>query len=203
MTGQVGDIYRYFGEDYTIVAISNPIEFDPAQYGIIPEAANTACWAGYWCEYDISDRGIVLSNLYVNAKDANYPPINGVSVQAEPKGKYYAYMGHHLYKGIDIPMDYTGRIVAGAGFLSKYYIHMGYQRAWAYETLIEFVFDKGCLVETVDYSIDAANIRRGILDNPAGLDGRKQEDVEKFVADSFSLDYRVKLWWLDRAKDNA
>ena len=197
MTGQIGDKYRYSGEDYTIVAISPPIEFDPVQYGITPAAANTACWAGYWCEYDISDSGIVLSNLYVNARDANYPPINGVSAQAEPSEESFAYMGHHLYEGIDIPMDYTGRIVAGAGFLREYYIHMGYQRAWAYETLIEFVFENGRLIETVDHSFDAAKIREGILDNPDGLNGRKQEDIEKFVADSFSLDYRVKLWWLD------
>lgn len=69
MTAQIGDTFKFKGEDYSIVAISTPIGFNPQNYGITPELICTACWNGYWCEYEISDTGIFLKNLYINSKD--------------------------------------------------------------------------------------------------------------------------------------
>ena len=196
MTAQIGDKYMYYGEEYSIVALSNPVQFDPVYYGITPSAATTACWAGYWCEYDISEKGLILDKLYINSKDGSYPDINGVSAKSESKTKPYEYMEHHLYEGLDMHIDYTGRIVAGAGFLREHYIHMGYQRAWAYETLVEFVFKNGSLLNTIDHSHDAAQIRAGVITSPSGLSGRDGDDISDFITDSFSLDLKTKLWWL-------
>lgn len=78
MTAQVGDNFKYKNREYSIVAISNPIQFAPQDYDIIPEAICTACWAGYWCEYEITDEAIFLQDLYINSKDDFYPEINGV-----------------------------------------------------------------------------------------------------------------------------
>ena len=151
MTAQVGDSFIYKGDDYSIVAISEPIQFNPLDYGIKPVACCTACWNGYWCDYHISKEGIILENLYINAKDNYYPEINNVSPEREGK-KSFLYMGHHLYKNINIFMEYTGKILIGKDFINEYYIHMGYQRAWVYEVLEEVIFDKGKLIKTVDHS---------------------------------------------------
>lgn len=56
-------------------------------------------------------------------------------------------------------MKYTGKILIGKGFINKYYIHMGYQRAWAYEVLEKLIFYKGKLIETVDHSEMAKKLR--------------------------------------------
>ena len=79
MTPQVRDTFQYKGDRYFAVAGSDFIGFNPFDYGIRPAPANTACWAGYWCEYQISEKGIILQNLYMNTKDDYYPEINHVS----------------------------------------------------------------------------------------------------------------------------
>lgn len=194
MTAQIGDKFTFRGSDYSIVAISTPIKFKPIQFGITPLSVGTACWAGYWCEYDISEEGIVLKNLYINSKDNNYPPINGV--EAEGEDKDFKYMGHHLYKNVGIPIKYTGKILVGKDFLREYYIHMGYQRAWAYQTLVEFIFEDGSLLDTVDHSQMAEKLREEIKKDTGKPKPYIEQDIPRFVKNSFSLDIDVKAWWM-------
>ena len=158
-------------------------------------SACTACWAGYWCEYDISEEGIVLKNLYINSRDNNYPAINGVEAEEDEREKFQ-YMGHHLYKNIGIRMKYTGKILVGKDFLREYYIHMGYQRAWAYQTLVEFIFEDGNLIETVDHSNMAEKLREEIKKDTGKPKPYTEQDIARFVKNSFSLDIDVKAWWM-------
>lgn len=195
MTAQIGDKFTFHGSDYSIVAISTPIQFNPVQFGITPLSACTACWAGYWCEYDISEEGIVLKNLYINSRDNNYPAINGVEAEEDEREKFQ-YMGHHLYKNIGIRMKYTGKILVGKDFLREYYIHMGYQRAWAYQALVEFIFEDGNLIETVDHSNMAEKLREEIKKDTGKPKPYTEQDIARFVKNSFSLDIDVKAWWM-------
>lgn len=194
MTAQMGDTFKYKDNEYSIVAISNPIEFDPKAYGITPEGICSACWAGYWCEYRISQEGIVLQNIFINSKDGTYPPINGVEVNVEKQP--FEYMGHHLYRDVSLQMNYSGRIVVGKGFLQEYYVHMGYQRAWAYETLLEFVFEEGNLVNCLDHSNMAEKLREDLKSKQNPKTTVTREDIEAFIEESFSLDMETKTWWI-------
>ncbi len=196
MTAQIGDRFLYGGDHYSIVAISNSIQFDPSDYGIKPAACCTACWNGYWCDYRISSEGITLQNLYINSEEDCYPKINGISPENDD-GKHFKYMGHHLYKNINIFMEYTGRILAGKDFMREYYIHMGYQRAWAYKVLTEWIFDGGRLVKTVDHSEMAEKLRKELeVFKDKKENGKADRDIVQFVQDSFSLDMREKAWWI-------
>ena len=78
MTAQIGDRFRLEDTEYSVVAISNPIKFDPRVYRITPVPACTACRRGYWCVYNITEEGIFLEDLYINSQDDYYPEINGV-----------------------------------------------------------------------------------------------------------------------------
>lgn len=193
MTAQVGDSFKYKQRQYNIVAISNPLEFSPQQYGITPEANCTACWAGYWCEYEISDKGIILESFYVNSKDDYYPEINGVLPLG--KDKDFECMGHHYYKGVNIKMPYTGKIVVGKDFMNEYYIHMGYQRAWSYKELKELVFKDGVLIEVVDHSAVAAELRKQIKEDPEFWN-KLHDNIPMFIDSSFDLSLATKAWWL-------
>jgi len=195
MTAQVGDRFIYKEDNYSIVAISNPIQFNPLDYGIKPVACCTACWNGYWCEYYISKKGIMLQNLYINSENDYYPKINNVSPEREDK-KSFQYMGHHLYKNLNIFIEYTGKILIGKGFIKKYYIHMGYQRAWAYEVLDELIFDKGELIKTVDHSEMAKKLRLE-LENKAEEVQKTSDNIQLFVERSFSLEMKDKAWWIE------
>ena len=96
MTAQIGDSFKFDGQDYTIVALSEYIRFDPREYGITPEAACTACWAGYWCAYNIKEDGIYLEDLYINSKDDYYPEILGVNpVSEEETGNKFSQIQVH------------------------------------------------------------------------------------------------------------
>lgn len=198
MTAQVGDKFRYKEEAYSVVALSSPVKFTPIEYGIIPHGICSACWRGYWCEYEISDEGIILKDLYIHSKEDLYPAINGVLPQEAQRRskKWFQYMGHHLYKDVNLKIPYTGRILAGKDFIREYGLNMGFQRAWAYGHLTEFVFADGCLLETKDHSEMAATVRRQIKEDPKGFEQELRKDISKYVDESFSTDMKVKAWWI-------
>lgn len=210
MTAQISDIYKRNNQEYKIVAMSEPMTFKPQDYGMNPEPCITSCWRGYWCEYEINEEGLFLKNLFMHNGDDDYPDINGVKVlpltyheadcYSMEKGWYKMmtedYCGHRMYKDIDLRIPYTGRILLGDGFIREYYIHMGYQRAWAYKTLIEFIFENGLLVETIDHSDIAAKIREQMERHKQDPDYLASETIKQFISDSFSLKYKDKAWWI-------
>jgi hypothetical protein len=194
MTAQVGDGFVYKGMRFSIVARTEPLSNHPMNYGIMPKWACTACWAGYYCGYVITDDALILDKLCVNSSNGEYPEINGRLPDVNKvTGEPILSMGHHVYRDLGIKTDYTGKILLGKDFISKYYIHMGYQRPWAYETLVEFEFKDGRPVNITDVSDIARELRRQ-------LEERRQNGDPTFryfsIGNSFSLDYEKKAWWL-------
>ena len=108
-----------------------------------------------------------------------------------------SHFGHRVYKDVNMPIPYTGKILLGDGFMQEYYIHMGFQRGWAYKKLIELVFEEGILLECNDLSHIAKAQREAMAKgniNPRRPGG---DNILKFVEDSFSLDYADKAWWME------
>ena len=212
MTAQIRDIYNYDNNDYRIVALSSVMLFKPQDYGMEPHTSSTACWRGYWCEYEISNGELLLKNLYFYNTDGNYPPLNGVEVSPpefiEVEGRrglrkkrekftMPAHHGHRVYKNVNLPIPYTGKILLGDGFMREYYIHMGFQQSWAYKKLIELVFKEGILLECNDLSRIAKAQREAMKEQGVNPRYPKISDIQKFVDESFSLDYADKAWWLE------
>lgn len=210
MTAQIGDIYKYESKEYSIVAMSAPIEFKPQDYGLNPQAACTACWDGYWCEYHIEGDRLLLKNFFMYNSDGDYPLFNGVGVieqtyheatrlgmgkKKSEKVMVEDNMGHREYRNVNLPIRYTGKILVGSDFIHEYYIHMGYQRAWAYKTLLEFVFKEGELIETIDHSDMAEKLRMELKADSKVID-EERKDISAFVDKSFSLDMKDKAWWI-------
>ena len=211
MTAQIGDIYKYQNKEYHLVALSSAHIFNPKKYGLEPHASSTACSRGYWCEYAILDDILLLKDLYLFNRDDKYPPLNGTEVSSQEfeevechvRGKSKtekrlrpAHFGHRVYRDVNMPVPYTGKILLGDDFIWDYYIHMGFQRSWAYRKLIELVFEEGILIETHDHSHIARALREAIQksnDDPRWPDRNK---IANFVEDCFSLDYSVKAWWI-------
>ena len=80
MTGQIPDTYRYQGEDYSVIAMTTPIDFDPRDFGFKPEAPNTACWRGYVCHYEITDEEFFLKKLEIFCGENPIPPSMALSL---------------------------------------------------------------------------------------------------------------------------
>lgn len=194
MTAQIGDRFKYEGVNYTTVARTAALNFHPMDYGILPRSICTACWGGFFCEYSIKNDQLMLDNLFINSADDKYPEINGVLPSVNTRtGEREEYFGHKVYRGLKLNFPYTGKILAGNGHISKYYIHMGYQRAWSYERLIEFEFENGKLISATDRSEDAAKLRE-IID-VHGYRALLSHESDPIRA-AFSQKYDIKAWWL-------
>jgi len=211
MTAQIGDIYKWNSEKYTIVAMTAELPFDPRDFGMEPFGRCSCCWRGYWCEYIIGDDGLFLQTLYMRNQKDEYPDFNGITVSpvtyhegtrlncATGKSRKVLiedYMGHRRYENVMLKIPYTGSIVGGRKFLDRYYIHMGFQRAWAYEELLEFVFLDGMLCDVVDHSGMARKLRMEIERNGMRPGRPINEGIVPFVDKGFSLDVKDKAWWI-------
>ena len=132
--------------------------------------------------------------MYINSASGYYPAINGVTPLEAEDGSF-SYMGYHLYKGINLKIDYTGKILIGNDFLVEYAVRMGHQPPWAYEVLKELVFENGNLVECNNRSQVVAYIRETIEADEGRHFGMR---ISFFgaVADKFPPDYDKKFWWL-------
>lgn len=220
MTAQISDKFRYNKEEYKLAARTAPINFDPKDYGVIPSMSSTACWRGYWCEYVIKQNKLILEKLLLHTKDGVYPPFNGIDPLPQEykevegltpnfkkvKELVPINMGHRTYI-LNMELDYTGNLVLGKDLDERSYIHMGFQHPWAYHTLKEFKFENGQLLEIIDHSELANDIRKKEYEyslylyklkkeNPEEYEKIPRKTIEEFIDEMFSLNANVKAWWL-------
>lgn len=189
MTAQIPDTFRYRNQKYDIIAMIDSIGFNPRSYGLQPHSSSTACWRGYWCEYAIENGKLILERLYMYNEDNYYPDLNGVSVlpREDEHGRPLGRFGHRIYVP-HMEIYYTGKLILGNDFLPEFYIHMGFQRPWAFKELLEFDFVNGQLEKVIDHSDKAEFVRKKILDNPEEYDELLYSSMFGFVEDDFSLD---------------
>ena len=92
------------------------------------------------------------------------------------------------------PINYSGSLVIGKGFLRNYYIHCGFQSFYTYKTLIELEINNGRITNCIDRSAIAALVRDKI--DASGEDMSDFPDIRsmiKQVKEEKSLD---NIWWL-------
>lgn len=147
MTGQIGDTLQHNGETYSIIAFSNSL-FEPSVYGFTPVSMHTGCYRGYHCGFVIEEKILFLENLNVNDKNNRYPEINGVSSVEHPPYEIYCWR----YEGLKEPLNYSGQVRLGNGFIQELYVHMGVQSATSFKSVLEIDFLEGKVQSVVDRS---------------------------------------------------
>ena len=110
MTAQFNDQFHYHDKGFAIAGISAGDLFNPADFGLFPIPASTACWRGYVAVYAISDSHLVLDALSVNLREEQAPTINGIEA-TESAGQYRFFS--HVYKDLKYRIPYTGRLMLG------------------------------------------------------------------------------------------
>lgn len=169
MTAQISDEITYNGEQYTLAAVSELIKFDPREYGFKPSSASTACRQGFWCEYAVEGGALLMKRLHIHTEDEVYPEFNGASPVLPPAidrdakviqvTTYDSLMGTVTYEA-DMPMHYNGRMMLGRGFISEYFMNIGFPATLGFRDLLELVFEDGILQQVSDRSGDAALLRK-------------------------------------------
>lgn len=185
MTAQFSDLLVLGRRTLSIAGVKGEGLFDPRSLGLHPIAPCTACWRGYLCRYAVKDDQLFLAELCLSIAEEHAPTINGVEPSRPPEGIF-----DHVYKTLDLPVAFSGGLLAGEGFVRELYVHMGYHPAWKYRTVLELVFEGGRLVEQRDVSRRMQEIRGKMARRPLRLGTtRGEEEVRAWIASTFRLSY--------------
>jgi len=183
MTAQIQNSISFDDKKYSIIALQNELDFEPTTYGIDVDTGCSMCWRGYYCIFGIEKEQLVLKNWHILSKSKDEPPIIEKVQAVRKNGMWY-------YTEMNYQMQYSGGMVIGTGFIEKYYIHMGYQKVYAYETVIELIFENGKLVEKIDHSEMFENVR-----NTIDVQHRELKDhIFENIGKMFSLRYEDKFY---------
>ncbi len=162
MTAQINDFFRHNENEYVLAGISEGSLFEPSILNLIPYRVPHYCNRGYYATFALSNLQIILDDLHINhvEEDENFqrldpPVINGVS-PTPPKG---IYDGFYHYEGLRYYLKYSGGLLLADRFIDELYVHGGFQPAWKYEKVIEFIFEDGILLNQIDRSEMIAQIR--------------------------------------------
>ncbi|MFW6163890.1 MAG: hypothetical protein ACODAJ_14055 [Planctomycetota bacterium] len=192
MTAQAHDLVTWHGEAYDLCGANGDGLFDPVAHGLTPAPMCTACWRGYVCHYAVEEGCLILDDLMVtNAKTpAGREPVLGPAirgVEPEPEGESFF---NCVYRGVGLPVAYSGGMLLGRGFIRELYVHMGFHPAWKFERVVELVFADGRLERHRDLSDRMREVRETLSDDPLGPGAdASMAEVRKWIEATFSLYY--------------
>ncbi len=181
MTGQISDSFLYKGEVYSVSGISKGELFSPLDYGLVPRSPHTACWRGYVLYFTITNDYLTLVDMEVN--DEQEIEINAV----KPVVRKESLRLH--YQDLNLKLDFSGKIIIAKDFIDSMYIHMGFQRTSAYETVFELKFENGKFISEKDLSPKMKKKREKNPDEGARPKSMEEKDMHGWIESTFSLEY--------------
>jgi hypothetical protein len=186
MTAQILDALLLNAQRLSIVGVNGSGLFDPFALGMHPFSRITSCWRGYVCGYKVLQDKFFLHRLQINLEE-EAPLIHGVKPFAQEHGTF-----KNVYAELNLPIDFTGGILAASDFIQELYVHMGFHPAWKYRNVFELVIAHGAVLETRNVSGRMDEIRQEMIKSPLqpGVDATK-ERIEKWVASTFKRDYKT------------
>ena len=187
MTAQAPDQFRYEGEQYSLIGIDGTDLYEAKDFGIETQMASTACWRGYIMIYDCIGGSLFLDGMHVRTQNA--PAINGVD-PIDSSMKMLSFT--HVYENLRLKTKFTGSMLLGKDFIDRMYVHMVSQRAMAYGNVIELQIQDGDIISESDLSERMEKLRNQDPDKGAQPESRADEDVSKWIEDSFSRDYDIE-----------
>lgn len=178
MTAQISDRFIYKGEKYSLIGIEYPLLVPPILFGMMPTMIHTACYRGYYCTYEITGEAIILREMTLSEKNGNYLSVDGVEPELEDH--------QATYRGLSKKTYYSGRMRLAKDFIDEFYIHNGFQKASAFQTVLDITFDRGRIIDIKDRSEDMEK-KRGAF--------KKRYDsgfIGQSILDAFSLDMELE-----------
>jgi len=184
MTAQIPDILLLQDQELSIVGVNGMGLFDPTDYDMQPFSRITSCWRGYVCTYKTLYNKLFLGALQVNLKREG-PAIHDVIPVFSQESTF-----DNIYSHLNLPVDFSGGILAASDFVQGLYVHMGFHPAWKYRSVFELIVSHGSVIETRDVSERMQAIRNETVKAPLepGINAAK-EQIEEWVAATFKLDY--------------
>lgn len=179
MTAQITDVFHFNGKNYSLIGKTKGELASPQQFGMNPVRIHTACYRGFYAEYELTQEALYLRKLTLRERDERYIPIG--KIHPERDDDYQA-----VYRGLSEITPFTGKIRLANGFIEDLFIHMGYQKATAYKTILDLSLQDGKIVELIDRSMEIKQ-KRGAF--------KKHYETGNFaqtINDAFSLDMNLE-----------
>ena len=174
MTAQSLDKIKYEGVEYALIGTSDGKLIRPEQFGMEGSMISTANYNGYIAEYAITNMKLLLSSFYINERNGHFLPIFGVkSVDGN-------------YKDINHIILFSGTIRIAKDFIRELYVHMGNQKATAFETVLDIEVKEGIVVEIEDRS-EEVKWKRGAFKKYF----EESDDKTQSIFDSFRFDLNI------------
>lgn len=197
MTAQIPDAFLSLDKKFSIAGVNGEGLFNPASHNLNPLPRITSCWRGFVCTYKTSDNMLLLATLQLNLGHEG-PMINEVLPVFSTSDIF-----DNTYKNLGLPVNFTGTLLVGEGFISELYVHMGFHPAWKYKTVLQLIISQGYVINTRDVSHRMAELRDNLnrqppvrAESPPGRNGLQpdrdasRQEVEKWIASTFTQDYR-------------
>ena len=178
MTAQISDTFIFGRDKYSLIGIKGGNLFSPELYGMHPIMMHTACYRGFYATYELTKEALYLRELTLREANQNYLPIEGIR-PAEQENKASA----RTYRGLNVVVPFTGKTRLAKDFINELYIHMGYQKATAFKTVLDVTLNKGQTVVIRDRSREIEK-KRGAFKERFLTGGATDEKIEE----AFSLD---------------
>ena len=118
MTKQIQDTIIFKGKSCNILALTLDFDFSPTkEFGLDLTMWGTANYRGFWCEYKIVNKKLLIHTMTVYTKNGEYPIIH--SVNPVPDKQVYDLSKRvnfripipWQYKNLDFPYIFTGKLV--------------------------------------------------------------------------------------------
>ncbi len=144
MTAQIADTILFRGEEYSLIGIHGGDLASPRQFGMTPKMMHTACYRGFYATYELGEHALYLRTLTLTEKKGRYVPIQGIApAEADCEATYH---------GLGVMVPFTGKLRLAKDFIREFYIHMGFQKASAFQTVLDITLKDGQVVEVMDRS---------------------------------------------------
>lgn len=201
MTAQFTDKFIFRGDQYSLIGIDGGTLALPEQFGMEPEQFSSACYRGFYAIYELTEEALYLRELTLREKNGNYLPIAGIlpgkegdkatrSLNSEVMGftVFPSSRGANIatYHGLNVAVPFTGKIRLARDFINELYIHMGYQKATAFKTVLDITLKDGRVVEINDRSQE--------MEQKRGAFKKHYESGNTFqtIPEAFSLDMDIE-----------
>ena len=183
MTAQIPESIIYEGEEFSLVGVKGKGLYIPEDFGIEPHFRSTACWRGYVMRYSFNNGQLILDRILINTN--NPLKINEI----EPQNLKEIGSFDYCYENINFKTDFTGTLLLAKDFIQEMYVHMGFQRPMAFRTVVEIQIENGNITEVRDLSRKMEEERERDIYKGAQPQSNSNEDIEKWIKKTFSLDY--------------
>ena len=144
--------------------------FDPRVFGVYPTSVSSACWRGYQAVFTVFRTQLILTSFHASFykkpknsgskyRSLRLPKINGVSPRRRVKDCSF----NNNYSGLNYPINYTGGLLIGQGFIQRLHGLIAFHSAWKFKTVFELIFENGTLISETDRSRFMVDYRRQVL----------------------------------------